>query len=144
MPLQVDNYPIYYIHGHGCNHNLLCTEYDYWDVLESSRGLGPFNLDPSRVGLALSPFTNPSCILDIIPDFGEISHSIRLYDNYTPAQLWDLQLHYLNWSEANPTRDRLMDTDSYYYKTLYGCVSSLISHVDWCDAVLKTLNSPSR
>ena len=131
----------YYIHGHGCSHNLIHGNrlhwtdpyYNYLSIVRASR------LDripyPHRIVYAEHDFTNPA--QNVCDNFQQVCENFQFtlpkepytpYIDLTPEEC--LQLHKtFDWREC--PLEGLYNTHNYYYTTLYTPVSSIISWEDW-------------
>ena len=129
----------YYIHGHGCSHNLIHGKrllwsnpyYNYLSIVRASR-LNKI-LHPHQIVYADHLFTNPDSVdyHQTCEDF-QLDLPVEVYTPYTNLNAEEcLRLHKsFDWREC-PVQG-LLDTNNYYYKTLYTSVSSIISFKDWC------------
>jgi len=128
----------YYIHGHGCSHNLIHGNrlhwtdpyYNYLSIVRASRN---DKLDfPHRIVYAQHDFTNPGWDeYNLTCDNFQFELPKEPYTPYidlTPEEC--LQLHKtFDWREC--PLEGLYNTHNYYYTTLYTPVSSIISWEDW-------------
>ena len=133
----------YYIHGHGCMHNLIHGHrlhwtdpyYNYLSIVRASR------LDkipyPHRIVYAVHDFVNPE-----INEYQQTCENFQMdlvcavyhpYIGLTPEECLAVQQTF-DWREC-PV-ECLLDTNNYYYKTLYTRVESIISWEDWCAMVI--------
>ena len=129
----------YYIHGHGCMHNLIhgarlhWTDpyYNYLSIVRASR-LNKL-LFPHQIVYAVHDFVNPdfSEYLQTCEDF-QLQLECAIYHPYIGLSLAErLSVHRgFDWRECPVSC--LLDVNNYYYKTLYSAVSSIISWEDWC------------
>lgn len=129
----------YYIHGHGCSHNLIhgarlhWTDpyYNYLSIVRASR-LNKL-LFPHRIVYAAHLFMNPAA-----DEYQSVCENFQFelpvedyipYTNLTPEEC--LLLHKsFDWREC-PV-EGLMNTNNYYYRILYSTVREIISWEDWC------------
>ncbi len=128
----------YYIHGHGCSHNLIHGHrlhwtdpyYNYLSIVRASR-LNKLDF-PHRIVYAAHDLMNPA--LDeynlVCEDF-QIDLPTETYVPYTNLSAEEcLRLHKtFDWKEC--PLEGLYNTHNYYYTTLYTQVSSIISWEDW-------------
>ena len=128
----------YYIHGHGCMHNLIHGHrlhwtdpyYNYLSIVRASR---QDKLDfPHQIVYAVHDFVNPdlSEYHMACEDF-QFKLECAVYHPYIGLSLEErLQLHKtFDWREC--PQECLHSTDNYYYNQLYTPVSSIISWEDW-------------
>ena len=128
----------YYIHGHGCSHNLIHGNrlhwtdpyYNYLSIVRASR------LDripyPHRIVYALHDFTNPA-----LDEYSQVCDNFQFelpiepytpYTDLTPHEC--LALHRtFDWREC--PQEGLYNTHNYYHTTLYTPVESIITWADW-------------
>jgi hypothetical protein len=128
----------YYIHGHGCTHNLihgnkLHTTDPYYNYLSLVRASRLNKLDfPHRIVYATHDFTNPS------PDeYQQVCDNFQFVlpiETYTPytdlTPVERLRLHKtFDWREC--PQECLFGTNNYYHNELWTPISSIISWEDW-------------
>ena len=129
----------YYIHGHGCSHNLIhgvnrlhwTDPYcNYLSIVRASR------LDripyPHRIVYAEHDFTNPA------PDeYSQVCDNFQFelpIETYEPYKTLDpvdmLRLHKtFDWREC--PQECLYNVNNYYHEILYAPVSDIITWADW-------------
>ena len=128
----------YYIHGHGCSHNLIHGNrlhwwdpyYNYLSIVRASR-LNKIDY-PHQIVYAQHDFTNPA--LDeysLVCENFQFALPIEPYTPYTDlTPLERLNIHKtFDWREC--PQEGLYNTHNYYHTTLYGSVSSIITWADW-------------
>ena len=128
----------YYIHGHGCTHNLIHGNkldwmdpyYNYLSIVRASR-LNKLDF-PHQIVYAVHDFMNPT-----LDEYSSVCENFQFelpletyipYLDLTPQEC--LRLHKtFDWREC--PQECLYDLDNYYYRTLYTPISSIISWEDW-------------
>lgn len=133
----------YYVHGHGCSHNLIhgthlhWTDpyYNYLTLCTASRR--STLLTPYSIVYAAHPLVNPSQeeYQLVCKDF-QFELPIQTYTplvGCTPEEYLAIHRSF-DWSQC--PYYMLLDKNNYYYKTLYTSVASIISFEDWCSLTL--------
>ena len=129
----------YYIHGHMCTHNFMCgVQYHWSDPRHNYRSLlenyHSGNLGDSRIVYAVHPMMNPDDkeYLDTCTDWGFRLHwcDYTPFINKTAEEYLAIQATF-DWTQCPYVN--LIDTNNYYYKSVYQPVKSIITFEDWCE-----------
>ncbi len=143
FPIQ-DTYPI---HGHACHHEVFGTfEYGKLQMAVHSG-----YVDKKQLRIADHPYTNLNINLAFIyEDMGVDSLELEPYPSLidiSPEEYWVQQKDHFAWYRIfNDVNDweklsaNLLRPDSYWYKSFYTPISSVVSSSTW----IETLKSSSR
>ena len=128
----------YYIHAHGCTHNLIHGNklhwtdpyYNYLSIVRASRNN---ELDfPHQIVYAAHDFTNPSPDeYELVCKDFQFELPVLPYTPYvglTPQECLELHKTF-EWREC--PQECLYGTNNYYHNELWTPVSSIISWEDW-------------
>ncbi len=123
----------YCIHGHACDHDIFST-FKYEKLLMA---VGSAYVSRDQLRRAIHPYTNPteSDWLTICKEFGIDRLKDEIYlplTDLSPEELLEIQL--TDWNHSSHQYS-CIDTNSYYYKSLYTPVKDIISIDDWVAAL---------